>query len=552
MATRAEIIKKAVLAARKDWLKYTVQQERQIYSLLDDAAKEIQRRILSETARGKIPPARLPALLGDPIRPRPGTIRDIMRQLNPKLSGQIKRGMKQSITHGLKSGVLDMAAAGEVPKGAKVSIGTSFIGKDGVVRTHDVRKELYAQSAWARINSDAMDHLVRTQYGGVTLSRRVWDITWEREKAIRNALQRGVLLGDSAAKLSREIRPHLVHPNDRFHKVRKDGKLVWSKPAQAVQRGRGVYKSAYKNAMRLARTEVNRAYHEGQIRYGQQKNWIDGYIWKLGGIGPWKCVCPDWAGRFFTKGNVPQRPHPQCMCWLSWHIKGTPKPEQVKGPVSHKPQGRIPIEYTGDPASDAYRDFVTTTTAGYPRGVQKALREHGTRIEVTGKLTSAYPGLKGKHPRGWPAGTTWDSVSGLHSPSKNAIIVSEKYRLIRQKHYVSEGPKRRLGMLNHEVGHAYDQTYMASKAYATIPAGSYSRTPAFAKAHRDDLKALRKNDLQNMHRRRYFMQKGDAGRSETFAECFAEAAGQQSDIGNEAISSAFPGCYKIVREAMGL
>jgi len=106
-----------------------------------------------------------------------------------------------------------------------------------------------------------------------------------------------------------------------FRRVRVNGKLVLSEPAKAYTPGRGVYRSAYKNAMRLARTEMARAYSEGTIRYGQSKDWIDGWIWRNG--GPAEDIPCQEDGTFFPKSDPPTIPvHPNCMCFLELHIKG--------------------------------------------------------------------------------------------------------------------------------------------------------------------------------------------------------------------------------------
>ena len=47
-----------------------------------------------------------------------------------------------------------------------------------------------------------------------------------------------------------------------------DGKLALSKNAKAFHPGQGVYRSSYKNAMRLTRTETNAAY-----RLADQDRW---------------------------------------------------------------------------------------------------------------------------------------------------------------------------------------------------------------------------------------------------------------------------------------
>ena len=247
--TREETIRQAVRAARKDWLHYNVRQERAIYKLLSEGADRIQTTLTRYAEQGKLPPGRLVSLLGKQTNPHPDSIRGILRRLRPDLHGHIAKGMRQSINLGMETYIHGMSDI-KLPRNAKLGIGTSFIGKDGKIRPYNVGVEKWKNSVWGRINGDAMDFLMRTQYGRVTLSEKVWDITWEAEKAIRNRINTGVLLGESVDKIGREIRPYLAEPNARFHRVRKDGRLVLSQPARRYHPGRGVYRSAYQNARR--------------------------------------------------------------------------------------------------------------------------------------------------------------------------------------------------------------------------------------------------------------------------------------------------------------
>jgi len=309
-----ETIRQAVLKSRKDWLHYTVKQEREIYALLSTAAGKIEKTILKYSVEGKLPPARLVALLGSNINPNPDSVRGVIRQLRPQLNNHIKHGMTQSINFGMQTQIYSLQNM-KLPRNAKLGIGSSFIGKDGKIRAYDVSKELWKDSVWGRINSDAMDFLMRTQYGRIIFSKKVWDITWDAEKLIRNRVNTGVLLGESVDKIARDIKPYLAEPNARFHRVRKDGKLVLSKPAKAYHPGRGVYRSAYRNARRLARTEYARAYHEGTVRYVQKKTWLKGFISRVGSDNP--APYDEYVdGKFFPKTDPPMIPyHPNCMCY---------------------------------------------------------------------------------------------------------------------------------------------------------------------------------------------------------------------------------------------
>jgi hypothetical protein len=136
-----------------------------------------------------------------------------------------------------------------------------------------------------------------------------------------------VLMCRSAAGLSRDIRPALVEPYKLFRRVRgKDGKLRLSKAAKAYRPGRGVYRSSYANALRLSRTEMARAFTEGQIRHARAKSWVDGVIFRNGNAEACP-ICSDLDTAYFKVEDAPQIPiHPNCMCYLENHVKHDPKP----------------------------------------------------------------------------------------------------------------------------------------------------------------------------------------------------------------------------------
>lgn len=290
----ADIIREALEEARGDWVSYTIEQEKRIYELFVQASDTLTAQIARSTIKGKIPPARLGILLGQ--------IKVKMDILRPRLRGTIRGAQKKSIDYGLKTSMMGAKVA--MPSTFKVGIGTSFFDKSGKIVRHNAKEELYAASMWARINGRAMDALVRTSYGGIAFSRRVWDVTWPVERQIRNQINLAVLTGTSADKVTRSIRSYLGLPGT-FRGTAFKG----------FHPGAGIYKSAYKNALRLAGTEINRGFNEGIFRYGMEKKWVIGYVWRTGSGDPCE-ECLDEEGNFFPKDSPPNIPlHPHCACW---------------------------------------------------------------------------------------------------------------------------------------------------------------------------------------------------------------------------------------------
>jgi hypothetical protein len=70
-------------------------------------------------------------------------------------------------------------------------------------------------------------------------------------------------------------------------------------------------------AKRLGRTEVNNAFHATQIAYAKGNPFITGMQWMLSGSHPRPDRCNDLAdSKPFPAGQVPRKPHPQCLCFL--------------------------------------------------------------------------------------------------------------------------------------------------------------------------------------------------------------------------------------------
>lgn len=78
-------------------------------------------------------------------------------------------------------------------------------------------------------------------------------------------------------------------------------------------------------AMRLARTEINNAFHQTAIRYTREMPWVEGYQWHLSGSHPKADICNDMAGKdhagmgkgVYKKKDVPGKPHPHCYCYIT-------------------------------------------------------------------------------------------------------------------------------------------------------------------------------------------------------------------------------------------
>lgn len=181
------------------------------------------------------------------------------------------------------------------------------------------------QEAYMLHNLNAMDAYIHREVYGHSLSSRVWSYTAQFKQQIEMSLSIGISEGRSAAEISRDVRIHLNEPEKLFRKVRnKFGELVLSKAAKAYHPGQGVYRSAYQNAMRMTRTEINGAYREADYLRWQQLDFIVGIEIKTSNSHPaW--LAKDWYPRF-KKGKAPVEicdqmagRYPKDFKFIGWH-----------------------------------------------------------------------------------------------------------------------------------------------------------------------------------------------------------------------------------------
>jgi hypothetical protein len=159
---------------------------------------------------------------------------------------------------------------------------------------------------------------------GFNISNRVWNLAGNAKKEIEIILQNSIKEGKNAKEIQKSVKGYLNEPDKLFKRVRnkETGDLEWSKATQRYKPGRGVYRSAYANAMRLARTEIKAAYCEAVWNAAQHNPLITG--WRIvlsnnhttlikGKKIPLKDICDELQG-IYPKSFKFRGWHPQCRC----------------------------------------------------------------------------------------------------------------------------------------------------------------------------------------------------------------------------------------------
>ncbi len=164
------------------------------------------------------------------------------------------------------------------------------------------------------LNHKAYNAFINRLNNGVSLSDRVWKITRQAKSVVEFTLKSGILEGKSAAEMARILSESLNNPDKLFRRVRnQSGNLETSKNAKLYNPGKGVYRSSYKNALRLAATETNMAYHFAEFERIQQIPSIIGFRVVLSGSHKIYDICDRFEGEY-RKDFCFIGWHPLCMC----------------------------------------------------------------------------------------------------------------------------------------------------------------------------------------------------------------------------------------------
>lgn len=152
---------------------------------------------------------------------------------------------------------------------------------------------------------------------GMNLSKRVWNLVQPLQGQMELALELGLSEGKGAASLSRDVRQYLLNPDKLFRRVRgKDGILRLSKAAAAYHPGQGVYRSSYKNALRMTVTENNMAYRSADYAQWEEMPFVIGTEIGLSNNHPVVDICDELAG-VYPKDFKFVGWHPFCRCFAT-------------------------------------------------------------------------------------------------------------------------------------------------------------------------------------------------------------------------------------------
>lgn len=250
-------------------------------------------------------------------------------------------------------------------------------------------------------NNGARAAFISRQTEGLNLSERVWRYANDFKSEIELGIDIGIRDGRDARGMARDLKQYLRHPDKLFRRVRDEhGNLQLSKAAAAFHPGRGVYRSSYKNALRLAVTETNMAY-----RTADQERWKDfDFV-----VGQRVCLSPtnhpvaDICDEL--KGEYPKDFkfvgwHPHCRCYVESILKSD---KELKEDMRRIIRGEQPTDDSANTVRDTPPNFDAWVKDNQAR-IELAktppyfIRDNRTRIDdiLNGKAQPAAKGVLSK------------------------------------------------------------------------------------------------------------------------------------------------------------
>lgn len=214
-------------------------------------------------------------------------------------------------------------------------------------------------------NQEAMNAFFARKTAGLSLSQKVWRYVGQYKDELENALDLAIGEGVPANRLAKDVQKYLNEP-DRFYRrfrVRtgdnEDGTpkygRIWKRRIYdyATQSykwidanpkdyhpGRGVYRSSYRNAQRLTRTETNIAYRTADYDRWQRLDFVIGIEVKLSNNHPACDICDDLKG-VYPKDFKWTGWHPNCRCY---QVPVLAKEDEVDAMVDNILDGEPPSD----------------------------------------------------------------------------------------------------------------------------------------------------------------------------------------------------------------
>lgn len=177
------------------------------------------------------------------------------------------------------SGTLDAAA-----EAASMDVLT-----DVLTETSGINRDTWESSMRQTAKQNVNNYRSRVEKSYIPLSQRVYRNTALSKGQVDRVINNGLILGKSAKEVAQDVKKY-ISPN-------VPGGVSYA-------------------AMRLARTELNNAFHATTIIQHGNMPWVTGMEWHLSGSHPKTDICNSLV-KTYKVDDTPGKPHPQCLCYIT-------------------------------------------------------------------------------------------------------------------------------------------------------------------------------------------------------------------------------------------
>lgn len=183
-----------------------------------------------------------------------------------------------------------------------------------------------------------------------------------------------------------------------------------------------------------------------------------------------------------------------------------------------------------------------------PRTYRHQLEAAGYKVMVAPTVLDVMPQLANMAPRGYAAGADWHNSNGAFDREKKMIVIGEFVKTEGKNGQVIEGHLDET--VQHEFGHAYDMYLGLTKEGASPrdPFPEVSHSKEFSDAYNLDTSSIPQDLRQKLA---YYLNPGDAGKEELFAQMFVLFFGHRPAPGSpsEYFKVAFPRVLAVLHDA---
>lgn len=292
--------------ARKAYLDIIAGKNRKIYKLYIDAADQVARKIKTLKLKGKgksLTSASLKAL------------EKILRETGENIGG----GVSGAIVDGINRNALatNKHHVDFIKDAIKLSENEYITGS--------VIQEMYAginrrliDLTYSRIWRDGYDFSSRVWGGASKIEegKSIIGLYGNWRKDVKNIVNSGIAQNRDVLQIAKDLSVYARKGKRGI--MKRYGDLV-SGTSRYVKR---IPKHIDWRALRLARTELYVSIRESARMQGHNNPAIQWYIWNMTTGGVHDCECPDIeAGSPYLESEIPDTPHPSCMCYVTHKIK---------------------------------------------------------------------------------------------------------------------------------------------------------------------------------------------------------------------------------------